>query len=276
MQATYNQLRITPSCAHDEFTDMIFSLGVEAVERDGESLIVRTENPIDMIVFGIKSFATALEEKLKNPVDLSIVHSVESNEDWIDSYKKSIKPVEAGSVYVYPSWEKPKVDKINICIDPALAFGSGHHESTYGCLIALQKYLPKNATLLDVGCGSGILAITAAKLGANVSVCDTDEVAVNSAKSNAKLNNIEFDDSWIGSVDKSEKTYDVVVANIIADVLIMISNQLEKLVKPGGVLILSGILEKYASRVQESFSALNLHKTLYDNEWCTMIFKKGN
>ncbi|NLC27704.1 MAG: 50S ribosomal protein L11 methyltransferase [Campylobacteraceae bacterium] len=276
MKTTYNKLSITPSCAHDDFTDIIFSLGVEAVERDGDSLIVRTENSIEMVVFGIESFATALEEKLKKPIHLSIVHSIESNEDWIQSYRASIKPVEAKDIYVYPSWEKPKLNKINVCIDPALAFGSGHHETTHGCLLALQKYLPSNATLLDVGCGSGILAISAIKLGAKASICDTDEVAVMSAISNAKLNNISFESSWVGSIDKADKSYDLVIANIVADVLIMLSNQLQEALKPGGILILSGILEKYASRIEEKFNELDLRETLYDNEWCTMIFMKGN
>jgi ribosomal protein L11 methyltransferase len=275
MQETYNQLRITPSYAHDDFTDLIFSLGIEAVERDGDSLIVRTEEPVDMIIFGIESFAKVLEEHHGEPLDLRIVQSVESNKDWIASYRASITPVEAENIYIYPSWDRPKEGKINVCIDPALAFGSGHHESTHGCLCALQHYLPKNATLLDVGCGSGILAIAAAKLGAKSTICDTDSLAVESACSNAVLNSVTFDAHWVGSVDKAIQTYDVVVANIIADVLIMLSKDLQKRLNPGGILIMSGILEKYAPRVQERFCALTCKEIYRNNEWCTMIFKKG-
>jgi ribosomal protein L11 methyltransferase len=275
MQQTYNQLQITPSYAHDEFTDLIFSLGIDAVERDGDTLIVRTQEPVEMLIFGIESFAKALEEKVSKPLNLRIVQSVESNKDWIEAYRSSIKPVEAKKFYIYPSWEKPKEGKINVCIDPALAFGSGHHESTYGCLIALQHYLPKNATLLDVGCGSGILAIAASKLGAKATVCDTDSLALESARSNAKLNGVTFDSSWVGSVDKATCKYDVVVANIIADVLIMLAKDLQKVLNPNGILILSGILEKYAPRVQERFNALTCKEIYHDNEWCTMIFQKG-
>ena len=223
MQETYNQLRITPSYAHDDFTDLIFSLGVEAVERDGNSLIVRTEEPVEMLIYGIESFAKLLEEREGKALNLRIVHTVESNEDWIASYRASITPVEAENIYIYPSWDEPKSDKINVCIDPALAFGSGHHESTHGCLCALQHYLPKDATLLDVGCGSGILAIAASKLGAKASICDTDSLAVQSACSNGVLNGVTFDSHWVGSVDKAPRSYDVVVANIIADVLIMLA-----------------------------------------------------
>lgn len=275
MQETYNQLRITPSYAHDDFTDLIFSLGIEAVERDGDSLIVRTEEPVDMLIYGIESFAKSIEEAQEKPLNLRIIHSVESNEDWIASYRSSITPVEAEKIYIYPSWDEPKEGKINVCIDPALAFGSGHHESTHGCLRALQYYLPKNATLLDVGCGSGILAIAATKLGAKATICDTDSLAVESACSNAILNNVSFESHWVGSVDKASSTYDVVVANIIADVLIMLSKDLQKALNPGGVLIMSGILEKYAPRVKERFSALTCKEIYHNNEWCTMIFQKG-
>ena len=274
MQETYNQLCITPLYAHDDFADLIFSLGVEAVERDGNSLIIRTQEPVDMLIFGIESFAKALEEQRGKALDLCIVQSVESNEDWIASYRASITPVEAEKIYIYPSWDEPKEGKINVCIDPALAFGSGHHESTHGCLCALQYYLPKNATLLDVGCGSGILAIAASKLGAKSSVCDTDSLAVESACSNAVLNGIEFDVHWVGSIDKAPQTYDIVVANIIADVLIMLSKDLQKALNLRGILIMSGILEKYASRVEERFSALTCKEIYRNNEWCTMIFQK--
>ncbi|MBE0496234.1 MAG: 50S ribosomal protein L11 methyltransferase [Campylobacterales bacterium] len=274
MQPTYIELRITPSCAHELFSDLVFSLGQEAVEIEGETLIVRSEDSLDMVRFGVEAFAEKLGESLGQTVSVQCETHEKNNEDWIAQYRASIQPVEAGQVYVHPSWDPPKEGFLNVCIDPALAFGSGHHQSTFGCLQALQKYLPKNATLLDVGCGSGILGITAVKLGAKVDVCDTDDLAVQSALTNAALNDISYRRHWVGSVGEAGECYDVVVANIIADVLIMLSRELISALKPQGVLVLSGILEKYATRVEARFSELELVETLTQDEWCTMIFNK--
>lgn len=274
MQPTYTELRITPSCAHELFADLVFSLGQEAVEFDGGALIVRSEDSLEMVRFGVEAFAQKLGETLGAPVEVAFCETQKTNEDWIAQYRASIQPVEAGGVYVHPSWDEPKEGFLNVCIDPALAFGSGHHQSTFGCLQALQNYLPRHGTLLDVGCGSGILGITAAKLGATVDVCDTDELAVQSALTNASLNAISYHHYWVGSVGDTSNQYDVVVANIIADVLMMLSKELMGATKQGGMLILSGILEKYASRVEARFSQMELVQTVMLEEWCTMIFKK--
>ena len=96
-----------------------------------------------------------------------------------------------------PSWSEAKEGKIDILIDPALAFGSGHHETTSSCLLAIDEFVKKGDSLLDVGTGSGILAIAATKKGAVVDVCDTDEICIESTKSNFALNNQEINKSWI-------------------------------------------------------------------------------
>ncbi|MBN2965158.1 50S ribosomal protein L11 methyltransferase [Sulfurospirillum sp. T05] len=274
MQPTYTELRITPSCSLELFSDLVFSLGQEAVEFENETLIVRSEESLEMLRFGLEAFAKRLSESLGKKVSVKFEACEKTNEDWISQYRASIQPVEAGGVYVHPSWDPPKEGFLNVCIDPALAFGSGHHQSTFGCLQALQKYLPKNATLLDVGCGSGILGITAAKLGAKVEVCDTDELAVQSALTNAALNGVMYRRHWVGSVNEAKERYDVVVANIIADVLIMLSRELIDALSPRGTLVLSGILEKYAKRVETRFGELECVEIFTQDEWCTMIFNK--
>lgn len=273
MRQTYNELLITPSAQYALFADFILSLTQEAIEEKDGTIIVRSEEDLENIIFGLKVFAKSLEESIGEEIELVLEQNVKENEDWIDTYKNSITPVSAGKFYIHPSWENPKEGKINILIDPALAFGSGHHETTYGCLVALQKYLQKNATLLDVGCGSGILSIAAAKLGLHVDICDTDELAVESACSNFKLNGEKFENSWVGSVQKRDKTYDVVVANIIADVLIMLHQDLKKALKPNGILILSGILDKYIDKVEEKYRELELIVKYKKDEWFTLVFK---
>ena len=173
-----------------------------------------------------------------------------------------------------PSWSEAKEGKIDILIDPALAFGSGHHETTSSCLLAIDEFVKKDDSLLDVGTGSGILAIAAAKKGAVVDVCDTDEICIESTKSNFALNNQEINKSWIGSVNFAKKKYDVVLANIIADVLVMISDDLINSTKDGGIIIVSGILDKHEKRVLSKFSNLKELKIIHKNEWVTMVFKK--
>jgi len=126
-----------------------------------------------------------------------------------------------------------------------------------------------------VGCGSGILAIGAIKLGAVVDACDTDSASVENSKQNAELNSVEFESLWEGSCSEAKGTYDVVVANIVADVLIFIANDLKKVLKEDGVLVLSGILEKYEAKVLKFYQDLEILEKIDQDEWVTLILKKG-
>lgn len=274
MKETYNELHITPSGEFEKFADFVLSLNQSAIEECNDSIIVRSEDDLTEVEFGVKLFAKSLSEALKQDIKVDTKLEIKENIDWIQSYKDSIKSIEVGKFYIYPSWEEPKADKLNIIIDPALAFGSGHHETTYGCLQMLGKFINKDDEVLDVGCGSGILSIASAKLGAKVSLCDTDELAVNSAKENFKLNGEKYDDIWTGSITKTDKKYDVVVANIIADVLVMLAKDLTNGVKENGILILSGILDKYVDKVEEKYKKFKILEKYKKDEWYTLVLQK--
>jgi ribosomal protein L11 methyltransferase len=268
MNEYYYQLIVTPESHLDIFSETLLEIMQNAIEEKNGSLIVRDNEPLDDVAWAIESMG----ERLGISVHTTL--SKEKNEDWINKYKSSIQPIEVGNFYVRPQWENPKENTIDIIINPALAFGSGHHETTYSCLQTINNYVKENDTLLDVGCGSGILSIAAAKMGAKVDICDTDEIAVKSAEDNFTLNNIDFHESWVGSAHNSTNTYDIVVANIIADVLLMIHKDLKKSVKLGGILILSGIIDKYIDKVKDKYQDFELLENLQNKEWHTLIFKR--
>ncbi len=274
MHKTYNELIITPSDAYSHFIDFIFTLGFDAVEERENSIIVRSEDSMDMLLFALEEYRRRLSKSYNKEIFLDTRFEIKKSEDWISKYKNSIRPVSIGSFYIRPSWEDANPEKIDIQIDPALAFGSGHHETTSSCIEMLEKYLIKDDTLLDVGCGSGILSIVASKLGAKVDMCDTDELAVKSAIENFKINDATYVDSWVGSLNKRTKEYDLVVANIIADILVMLSSDLRKSVKTNGYLILSGILDKYLDKVEDKFKDFDLLEKNKKNEWFTLVLKR--
>ena len=128
---------------------------------------------------------------------------------------------------------------------------------------------------LDVGCGSGILSIALSKLGCVTDACDTDEQAVQSSQKNAELNGVKFNQIWTGSVANLDKKYDVVVANIIADVILMLKNDLINLLKEGSYLVLAGVLDKYETRILEAFSSLKPVENQTKNEWKSFVFQKA-
>ena len=274
MEKTYNELQITPSDAYSHFVDFILSLSDEAIEEHDGTIIVRSEEDLEMVLFGVEAFAQKLSQIFSKTILVKTKLMVKENEDWIAKYRDSVQPLHVGEFYVHPSWIDDEDGKKNILIDPALAFGSGHHETTFGCLMLLQKYVRQEVSVLDVGCGSGILSIAACKLGAQVDLCDTDEQATSSAKENFALNNETYNRIWTGSVQKREQEYDVVIANIIADVLIMLSSDLISATKVGGILILSGILDKYVDKVETKFSHLELLEKYKKEEWYTLVFKR--
>jgi ribosomal protein L11 methyltransferase len=135
-------------------------------------------------------------------------------------------------------------------------------------------YVKETHTVIDVGCGSGILGLACKKLGATVSLCDTDPLSIKNTEENFVLNEAKYDALWEGSVDKANESYDIVIANIIPDVLRFIAKDLKKATKENGYLILSGILEKKENTVLESYNDLTLEKRIQIDEWVTLVYKK--
>ncbi len=276
MNEYYYELKITPNKYYELFLDLVMSLSEDALEELDGSIIIRSEEELDEIVAGIEYFTKELETALGEQITCEISLEKIENQNWIQKYKDSIEPVVCGKFYIHPSWYEPKEDKLNILIDPALAFGSGHHETTSSCLDAISSYVKSGDTLIDVGTGSGILAIAATKLGAVCDICDTDSQATENAVINFTSNGVVPNNAWTGSAVISKEKYDFVVANIVADVLIMIHKDLKKVLKDDGILILSGILENYEDKVLKKFEEFEIVERIAKNEWRTLVLKGKN
>lgn len=271
----YNKLTITLS-SHQElfeaFLNEVVEDGFEIVEN---GFIIRSEDELEDLAWALEYYKEKLLKELGEDIKLTLALTKEQNQDWIDIFRKSITPISVGKFYVHPHWDEPSNELINIVLNPALAFGTGHHPTTYSALNAISEYVKSGDTLLDVGCGSSILGIAATKLGALVDACDTDELSIENSKVNLELNSVELNSLWVGSSDKTTKTYDVVVANIVADVLTFIANDLKKATKDDGILILSGILDKYESKVLKFYKEFNIKQRVLKDEWITLVLSRN-
>ncbi len=285
MKDFFYEMIVKSANASELFKSFAFELGVTCVEERGERFIIRDEEDLQNLKFAFEEFKKALARSLNLDADLQIEISKKQNKDWLDEYKKGVAPVAVGKFYVRPSWCERSQDSalIDLPIDPALAFGSGHHESTNMCLALLSELARAGVSALDVGCGSGILSIAMKKLGAKVSACDTDEQAVAATQQNAEKNSVRIDKIWLGSVSSlseqsssaaAQPQFDLIVANIIADVILILSADLKKALKLGGKLVLSGILEKYKDRIEQVFSDLNFVQMKKQNEWLSFVYER--
>ncbi|MFU0825381.1 50S ribosomal protein L11 methyltransferase [Clostridium sp.] len=203
-----------------------------------------------------------------------------NEEDWANNWKKYYKPTKIGErIVVKPTWEEYSADKDEIVLelDPGMAFGTGTHQTTRLCVRALEKYVSNDAIVFDIGTGSGILAIAAAKLKAKKVVgVDLDPVAVDSAKKNSKLNNLENIEILHGNlIDVVEGKANIVVANILADIIKVLTEDVKSVLVDGGYFISSGIIldrkDDVIAKLEEC--GFKIEEVTVDGEWCCIIAK---
>jgi len=259
-------------------TTVATCLGV--IEED-DSIIAFFPEKADMIsVRRELSIIQSLIEKSGQKFALSFDFSIIPDQDWNESWKMGFVPIDVGNLFtVIPPWELPKDGRNNLIIDPAMAFGTGHHETTRSCLVLMEKYAmnDRKNSFLDLGTGTGILAIAALKLGFHhVMAIDTDPIAVHAARKNAELNQAAGIDIRECSIANLTEEYDFIAANIISSVLELLAPLITRHVKPGGIVVLSGILSGQDEEVLSAMkqAGLNLLERYPDGKWISLVVKR--
>ncbi|HIX66328.1 MAG TPA: 50S ribosomal protein L11 methyltransferase [Candidatus Anaerotruncus excrementipullorum] len=244
---------LAPQIAHVDLIEQ------ELLERDRDHAVIHLyipaqENPLEAISF------------LRARLDAAgIAHAIRwekvEEEDWATAWKQFYHPTHIGSrLVVCPSWEPyaPQPQEVVLTLDPGMAFGTGTHETTRLCLELLEQVVTPGTSLLDVGTGSGILAVAALLLGARSAVgVDIDEVAVRVATENAQQNGVAGRAAFLAGdlTQKVEGTYQVVTANIVADVILRLLPDLGRFLQPGGDFIASGIIDTREQELVEAVAA---------------------
>ena len=234
---------------------------------------------------GVTDSLAFLRERCEtNGIDAKIDIIGVCEADWANAWKAYYKPIKIGErIVIVPAWEKydAKEGEIIVRMDPGMAFGTGSHETTRLVIGLLEKYVKSGERVLDVGCGSGILAICASKLGAGLCrAYDIDPVAVKVARENIKdsgQKNITCDQSdLLRQVDVHDGGYDIICANIVADIIIRMTPDVGRYLNDDGVLLASGIILERAGDVISCFESngFEIVETVEDNGWCALAVKK--
>ena len=259
----------------------------EELLSERQDVLVKAFVPKDETAKTLPEIRADLEVLSSNCAGLTAIGSLETTtrevegDDWIEIWKTHFRPLHIGErIVVCPEWiaydKKPWEEVVKL--DSNMAFGTGEHETTSMCLKLLQRYLTPSSVCIDVGCGSGILGISAIKLGAKYAyLTDIDYVAVESAKHNSEINGVAEKVTVAHSnlLDDADIKGDIMLANITAEILCNLAPSIPKNLKAGGTLILSGIIESRLETVKTAFSAqgLKLDETLKEGEWFALSFK---
>lgn len=306
----------TTTQAEDLVSSMLADLGIEGVQiedniplsaEDKEKMFIDIlpELPPDEGIARVSFFLDAEEEQdtilaqvreeldnLRLFVDVGsaeITQSETEDKDWINNWKKYFKPFVLEDILIKPTWEEEPQEGNYRCvieIDPGTSFGTGKHETTQLCIRQLYKHLKPGMRILDVGCGSGILSLICLKLGAGAVVgTDIDPLCMEAARDNMEINHlpVEYADFYLGNLiddgDLQEKVggnYDIVVANILADIVIPLTPVVANHIKKGGIYITSGIIDfKEEAVVQAVVEAgFEILEVCHQGEWVSVTARK--
>jgi len=276
-QGVFSESGLPPGAA-----DLPESEGVEVIQAFFPADI-RSEKRI----YAVRKYLKSLEEIFPDVSAPVLATEIISDPDWGEQWKKYFKPIRVcKNIVVKPTWERytPASRDIVVEIDPGMAFGTGQHASTRMCMEAVEDIILKDRSVkewkvLDVGCGTGILGITAAKMGAGDVICvDNDPKATEIAAQNAVINAV--DDRlriWNEDAAQISETRNLIIANLTAKLLLKLHAQLVRLLLPDGYLIISGLIETDIPSIEEHFiiAPLEMQNMLTEKEWVCYVLKKN-
>ena len=284
-----DKVELTANDTKGMFIDVLPDLGPD----DGEALVSFYLDDTYDVPKTLAAVKMALEEvaSFVNAGSCEITASETEDKDWINNWKQYFKPFTVDHILIKPTWEEipeEHKDKLLIQIDPGTAFGTGKHETTQLCIRQLEKYVKPGVKVLDLGTGSGILGIAALKLGAEyVFGTDLDENAITAVHENLAANDIPEEKFGViqGNIIDDKATqdaagyecYDIVVANILADIIIMIQKQVPFHLKKGGIFISSGIIDMKEQAVREALEAndaFEIIEVTRQGEWVSFTARK--
>ena len=315
----WNKFRLkTTTESEDIVSSMLMDLGIQGIEMEDKIPLTQSDKEqmfVDILPEieaddGVAYISFYLEEdedkeevlaNVKKELEemraytnvgaCTIEESQTEDVDWVNNWKQYFHQFYVDDVLIIPSWEEVKPEdeeKMIIHIDPGTAFGTGMHETTQLCIRQIRKYVTPDTTILDVGCGSGILGMLALKFGAKYSVgTDLDPCAIDATYENMEVNGITKDqyEVMIGNIiDDKEvqdkvgyEKYDIVVANILADVLVPLTPVILHQLKTGGIYITSGIIDAKEETVVEAVKAAGLEvlEVTYQGEWVSVTARKN-
>lgn len=213
-------------------------------------------------------------------IPVRIEHSLLPDTDWNESWKKGFTSIVVGERFsILPPWERPSGNRIPLIIDPGMAFGTGHHETTRSCLVMMERYIDavKKGRFLDLGTGTGLLAMAALALGFRLVVAiDTDPLAIEASLRNIALNRAERIELLEGSIDQCKGEFDMIAANLISVTLVQLAGDIVSRLVPAGIVIMSGILKGQDDEVVAAAknNGLDCIERLFDGKWVTLACKR--
>ena len=278
----------TTAQAQDAVAELLMESGCGGTAISGEApVIVKCYLPVDD---RLEQRLLSIQARVKDLAGFGleagsgeITVKYAGDEDWAEAWKQFFHTLRVGKrIVIKPTWEeyRPQFGDLIIEIDPGMAFGTGNHPTTQLCLELLEKYLKRRSVVVDFGAGSGILALAAAKLGASLVIAfDSDELAVQAARKNVVHNNLEEaievhqtdGPSFIGG------PVDLVAANLLARTIIDQSQELARLLRTGGILIATGIIQERSAEVQQALrdAGFEIVESPTSGEWVAVVAKKN-